>query len=73
METMADELVREQQAEDDDDGLCHTYCECDEDIALCGAEVATAEEVDEFIVPADALLCVVCEDLDGRPCQRCGR
>lgn len=52
----------------DDDGICHLYCECDPDLALCGLDVTDFEDDDDF----DAF-CVVCEDLVDVPCTRCGQ
>lgn len=49
------------------DDLDHTYCECDPDVALCGADVSDAPVIVEPLNP-----CVVCEDLDPLPCERCG-
>ena len=46
--------------DDDDDGVCHTMCCADEDVALCGEDVAESEVVDETDTSDD---CVVCIDL----------
>lgn len=51
-----------------DDALTHVVSACNEDIALCGADVAgqiwagESEEVD----------CIVCRDLMNYDCPRCG-
>jgi hypothetical protein len=50
-----------------DSDLTHTYCECTPLIALCG--VTLSEELTEW---AEEDLCIVCEDLDPLPCERCG-
>ncbi|MFE9296569.1 hypothetical protein [Streptomyces niveus] len=52
---------------DHDDDLTHTFCLCDPDTALCGADLTgTPVSTD----PLD-LLCVVCEDLLPHHCPRC--
>lgn len=53
---------------DDDDDFTHMVC-CDPNVALCGADVTTAQVVDAS--PAEDE-CIVCVDLDRLPCPRCG-
>lgn len=48
------------------DDLDHYVC-CDNDVALCGADVSDAEWSEDL-----PDLCVVCDDLDGFDCPRCG-
>lgn len=48
--------------------LSHTVCECDENAALCGLDVTEFPWDDD----EDSPECVVCEDLDDQPCERCG-
>jgi len=55
---------------DHDDDLSHAACPCDEDIALCGADVAGVPWADDDTEPTS--LCVVCVDLVVQPCQKCG-
>lgn len=55
--------------DNDDDGLIHSVCICNEDIALCGEDVTddpwtTYEEC----LPED---CIVCEMME--ICPKCGR
>jgi hypothetical protein len=50
-----------------DDGLTYVVC-CDDDIALCGTAVADLDWIDEDVEPT----CVVCRELDGKPCRKCG-
>lgn len=49
-----------------DDSLDHYYCECDPDLALCGADLTAVDE------SLDGQMCVVCEDLEAIECQTCG-
>ena len=53
-----------------DDELDHYYCVCDPDRALCGRDISDMKECKEWSCDAD--LCVVCDDLATRPCERCG-
>lgn len=48
------------------DGLDHWYC-CNENQALCGADITNAPEVNDM-----PNLCVVCDDLEKNDCERCG-
>jgi len=48
------------------DDLDHLYC-CDPDLALCGSDLNDVSE-DQMV----GVLCVVCEDLEWRPCPECG-
>lgn len=59
------------QRSDSDDwpGLAHYYC-CDEDTALCGADLSGFENGEGSAPPEDE--CVVCADLERYPCERCG-
>lgn len=56
---------------DPGDELYHVVCQCDEDTALCGLDVSDIPYTVDFI-PEDDIVCVVCEDLAQRPCERCG-
>ena len=53
-----------------DEELDHLYCECSEDIALCGTDLSEAEEL-SFLLNG-AVDCIVCMDLVEFPCSRCG-
>lgn len=55
--------------DDGSDDLTHLYCPCNEDIALCGGDIADNEYVDW---QPDEILCVVCDDMDKWDCVRCG-
>lgn len=55
-----------------DDELDHIYC-CDPDRALCGRDISGVEEEECEEWSCDDHPCVVCEDLEGRPCERCGQ
>ncbi|MFJ9114447.1 hypothetical protein ACIRJO_02740 [Streptomyces sp. NPDC102394] len=52
-----------------DDTLTHAVCPCNDDLALCGANVAGQTWADE----SEDVDCVVCLDLVEQPCQRCGQ
>lgn len=53
-----------------DDTLYHIFCECDEDLGLCGLDISDYAISD----PLDGdPVCVVCLDLEFVPCPRCGR
>ncbi|MFF9310137.1 hypothetical protein ACF1BS_04420 [Streptomyces sp. NPDC014748] len=54
---------------DSDDSLTHAVCACNDDVALCGADVAGLSWATE----EEDVDCVVCLDLAPRPCARCGR
>lgn len=54
-----------------DDELDHVYC-CDPDRSLCGRDLAGWDEWNGE-ASDDADLCVVCVNLAGRPCERCGQ
>ncbi|QIJ62582.1 hypothetical protein [Streptomyces sp. JB150] len=49
--------------------LTHAVCFCDDDVALCGANVAGTEWATED----EEVDCVVCQDLLLLPCARCGQ
>ena len=54
----------------DDNTLFHIFCECDEDLGLCGLDISDYAISD----PLDGdPVCVVCLDLEFVPCPRCGR
>jgi hypothetical protein len=54
-----------------EDELAHTVCECNLNVALCGADVSEAHRC-PMDLSCGCSLCIVCEDLLPRPCQRCG-
>ena len=54
----------------DDDDLDHYYCSCNEDVALCGADISDALDITGS--PESGDTCVVCIDLDDLSCERCG-
>jgi hypothetical protein len=60
-----DELTRST----DDDNVSHVVCECDPDLALCGTDVSEAPWLTDEDQDAE---CVVCDDLERYPCERCG-
>ncbi|AYD81658.1 hypothetical protein SEA_KROMP_57 [Streptomyces phage Kromp] len=49
------------------DDLVHVVCFCDQDTALCGTNVTGYDWPDD-----EASTCVVCRDLEHKPCNRCG-
>jgi hypothetical protein len=50
------------------DDLVHVVCICDPDTALCGTNATGHDWLDED----EATTCVVCQDLEHKPCKRCG-
>lgn len=52
----------------EDADLTHFCCECEPETALCGATLTLLY----YEMTDDDTLCVVCEDLDPLPCERCG-
>lgn len=54
---------------DDPANMIHAFCWCDESIAICGADLSDYKEVLSPDVEAE---CIVCDDLEDRPCPRCG-
>ncbi|MEU9208505.1 hypothetical protein AB0D27_11260 [Streptomyces sp. NPDC048415] len=54
-------------APDSGDALTHVVC-CNDDVALCGTDVAGQEWVDDDEDPT----CVVCRELADAPCPVCG-
>lgn len=64
-------LAPEQAApgQDSDDSLTHAVCPCNDDVALCGADVAGFSWATE----EEDVDCIVCLDLAPRLCVRCGR
>lgn len=50
-----------------DEGLSHVVC-CIDDIALCGTVVADLDWMDDDEDPT----CVVCRELENKPCRICG-
>lgn len=60
-----------QDAGDDDPGILHIACPCDDgEIALCGTDVSSAEWEDaDSDEEAD---CIVCYELAEQGCPRCG-
>lgn len=70
MATSTEPLPVDTDTGDGEDGLSHCYCECDEDIALCGTDVS-GHAFDDAIDSED-LLCVVCVELEFKTCSRCG-
>lgn len=48
--------------------ITHWVCECRDDIALCGADVAGEKWMDDD----EDVTCVVCNDLVDLDCPRCG-
>ncbi|MFC8465978.1 hypothetical protein [Streptomyces sp. NPDC057250] len=55
---------------DQGDDLEHAACPCNEDVALCGADVSSTPWADKDRPPVN--LCVVCADLVALPCPKCG-
>ena len=55
---------------DKDDELDHWYCECDPTVMLCGV---SADGLREGHTGNPANICLVCDDLVDRPCERCGQ
>ncbi|MFJ8153908.1 hypothetical protein [Streptomyces sp. NPDC094468] len=62
--TLAPEPVASGDSTDDE---IHVVC-CIVDVALCGTDVAGQP----WYSDEDEATCVVCRDLEGRPCERCG-
>lgn len=54
---------------DHGEDLDHVVC-CDDDIALCGADVSGHDWGEGTFDPTQ--MCVVCRELYGKPCPRCG-
>ncbi|MFI6249004.1 hypothetical protein [Streptomyces sp. NPDC051016] len=46
----------------------HVVC-CNRDLALCGSDVTELPWVGDEVEAT----CVVCRDLEGQPCPRCGQ
>ena len=65
-------LSREVEAVDvgSGDNLDHVFCYCNEDLALCGLDLQGVPMA--VVEPTPGELCVVCDDLWGKPCGRCG-
>jgi hypothetical protein len=61
--------TRLDQGNGDDDHLLHLFCECNEDVALCGCDLTGA--VEDLSVLAQEMLCVVCDHL--LKCATCGQ
>lgn len=60
-----------QDTEDDDLGILHVACPCDDGAtALCGTDVSAAEWGDEDT--EEETECVVCAELAHLPCPKCG-
>ena len=51
-----------------EDDLVHAVCDCDPDTARCGTDVTDQPWTEDL-----ATSCVVCVDLEWRPCERCGQ
>lgn len=66
-DTVAD-AEADKELEFDEDGLVHTECDCTPNLSFCGLWLAGPS----FDSPAEENLCVVCEELDKKPCERCG-
>lgn len=62
--TLAPEPVGSRDTPDDE---THVVC-CNTEIALCGSDVAGTPWVGQ----GQETTCVVCRDLEGKPCPRCG-
>ncbi|MFJ1653474.1 hypothetical protein ACIOC2_19205 [Streptomyces sp. NPDC088337] len=67
MTTLAPEATT--TGHDSGDDLTHAICGCNEDLALCGADVSGEPWAGE----AEEVNCIVCQDLMWSPCERCGR
>lgn len=61
------ELAAEDSGSGDD--LVHVVCECDDNVALCGAKVLDAHWVLDGY--DDSRDCVVCLDLEDQGCEGC--
>jgi len=61
---LAPEPITSQAAADDE---THVVC-CNPDTALCGTDVADGSWVEDDVETT----CVVCRDLEGQDCPRCG-
>lgn len=55
-----------------DDDLIHIICDCDPNRSLCGKDTTDREDMGpaHVILPDD---CLVCLDLNGLACPRCGQ
>ncbi|MET9081413.1 hypothetical protein ABZX77_05830 [Streptomyces sp. NPDC004237] len=61
---LAPEPVTSRDTADDE---THVVC-CNREVALCGTDVADLPWVGD----EEEATCVVCRDLEGQPCPRCG-
>lgn len=66
-QTVIDPVILEDTEEGND--LVHAYCDCNENISLCGLDVTDHTEVDDWPEERD---CLVCWELEKLPCERCG-
>lgn len=67
MDTATSVLERTEQTSADNE--VHVYCPCNEAKTLCGFE----RDMKAPELPEDAeITCVVCDDLDLKPCEGCG-
>jgi len=63
------DLVVVEEEDTTGDDFTHVYCPCDEVHTLCGLERG-----DGPVLESDAeVTCIVCADLDDKPCVRCGK
>lgn len=63
-------VLAPEDVDTDEPDLVHLVCECDENRALCGTELGDQGWVTGSVPPERR--CVVCWDLIGCPCDRCG-
>ncbi|MFI7678531.1 hypothetical protein [Actinophytocola sp. NPDC049390] len=67
MSTQTQTLPEQMTETDWDEGLVHVFCDCDENVSMCGAPL-TGPIIDHP-TDDDCPLCVLIED---DPCPRCG-
>jgi hypothetical protein len=52
------------------DELEHVYCKCNRDIGLCGIDISGHQFVAGWSDDVDP--CVVCWEMEDKPCPQCG-
>lgn len=69
MSTQVLERPRTDDNSADDDYEVHLWCHCSPNRTLCGIDFEEAMYDDD---DDEEITCVVCIDLENRPCERCG-
>lgn len=58
--TQLKESVITNTLDEDESDLFHIYCECNENVALCGFDLTNVEEIESS---DGELICIVCDEL----------